>query len=154
MLKKFCPWLGCREIIRASERYCEKHMQAAAEREAQRQAQYDRSTRLARDKQYHNFYLSTEWEKVRGYILARYKGLCVYSYVTHSKIVPAKEVHHIIPLRDDWERRFDVDNLIPLTAAVHGRVEARYKQEKAKVQKELSDILREWEKRIAPTPGE
>lgn len=150
MLKKFCPWLGCNKIIPASARYCEKHTRMAAEREAQRQARYDQSTRLTRDKKYHDFYLSPEWEKVRAYVMARYKGICVYSYVIQSKIAPAKEVHHIIPIRDDWSRRFDVDNLIPLSAAVHGQVEARYRQDKAKAQAELFGVLQEWKRRFNP----
>ena len=50
----------------------------------------------------------------------------VYLYMTQGKIVPADTVHHITPLRDDWNRRLDVNNLMSLHHETHSTIERDY----------------------------
>lgn len=49
-------------------------------------------------------------------------------------------VHHIIPVKDDWSKRYDIDNLIPLSNATHEYIEQTYAQgqrEKIEMQRVL-----------------
>ena len=63
-------------------------------------------------------------------------------------------MHHIIPLKDEWERRLDVDNLIPLTHRVHMQIEKEYREgEKARVQALLFDLKRRYESAVSKCGG-
>ena len=47
-------------------------------------------------------------------------------YVTQGKVIPADTVHHIIPLREDWNRRLDSGNLMSLHHDTHSMIEREY----------------------------
>ena len=68
----------------------------------------------------------------------------VYLYMTKGEIKNADTVHHIIPLRDEWEKRNDLDNLMSLNHETHSMIEQMYKKSKRKVQDELVEMLREF----------
>lgn len=72
-----------------------------------------------RDKKATAFYLSVEWEIVRERAIAHYTGVDIYSYYILNKIEYGHTVHHIIPLKDCWEKRTDKDNLIYLAESNH-----------------------------------
>lgn len=147
MLSKFCAWSGCKEIVPINKLYCDKHTAAAEAQEAQRQSSYDKRVRLTRDKQYHSFYLSPEWERMKQYIHNKYHGLCLYSLYVHDTIVQADAIHHIVPLKDDWSKRLSTGNLIPLGGSVHGMIESGYTHgDKAEMQGKLFNLLQRWEK--------
>ncbi len=141
-LKHICNYPGCSRLVDISQTYCDKHTGCRSER----QSEYDHNVRLRRDALLHHFYDSPEWKMTVQFINANYKGLCLWSYY-HGSIAPAEEVHHIIPLRQAWERRLDVANLIPLTHANHMMVEAEYRRGNAKaMQRELFSLLERWRK--------
>ncbi len=94
-----------------------------------------------RDKRSKAFYCSSLWERTRGAALAADDGIDVYVYMTTGEVIAADTVHHIIPLKDDWERRCDVNNLMSLSHDTHSMIERMYKQNKTKMQKELSEML-------------
>jgi 5-methylcytosine-specific restriction protein A len=145
MLSRFCSWRGCKAIIPISQRYCNAHTPAAGEQEAQRQKHYDKRIRLTRDKQYHAFYKSGEWERMKEYIHDRYHGLCVYSLIENNKIAQADAVHHIEPLRDAWDKRLTTGNLIPLANSIHGMIESEYAHgDKRGMQELLRELLERW----------
>ncbi|CEQ00324.1 HNH endonuclease domain protein [[Clostridium] sordellii] len=56
------------------------------------------------------------------------------------------EVHHIIELKEDWSRRFDMSNLICLCKRCHFYVHKKYRKD-SKSKKEMQDKLRELIKR-------
>lgn len=146
MLNKFCSWSGCKAIIPISQSYCDKHTPTAEAQEAQRQSNYDKRVRLTRDKQYHGFYLSPEWARMKRYIHNKHHGLCVYSLFENNTIAQADAVHHIIPLREAWGKRLDISNLIPLAGSVHGTIESEYAHgDKAGMQDRLFGLLERWE---------
>lgn len=77
-------------------------------------------------------------------VLERDDGIDQYLYSTTGVVVAADTVHHIIPLKDDWSRRVDPDNLISLSAASHAEVEKAYKAggtERMEMQQKLKNIL-------------
>ena len=97
-----------------------------------------------RDRQSKAFYESKEWKRVRDGVLLLDDYIDVYLYVTTGEIVPADTVHHIIPLRDDWSRRCDVNNLISLSQGSHGIIEGLYKDDKRGMQEKLTEMLRRY----------
>ena len=147
-------WKRCRcgELIPQGMKECEK---CAAKREAgqQREAGKHRETGqqaggmsrhmeyniYRRDKQAAAFYISPEWRRLRALILQKYDGLDPYAYAVQHRIMTADIVHHITELDEDWNRRLDPTNLIPLSAGNHGIISALYKREKDK--KETQQLL-------------
>lgn len=82
------------------------------------------------------FYKSTDWKYKRLEILERDKNTCQFFLLNWNdgkhfpdefKIVGAKYVHHIKPLKDYPELCLDDDNLISLSFEAHEIVEDRIK---------------------------
>jgi 5-methylcytosine-specific restriction enzyme A len=133
MLKKICASVGCNAIIPANERYCERHRNA-----------YNREIRRKVDRRYDDFYHSREWRKMQELIMRKYHGLCVYSYIMGHEIIKADAIHHIIELRDDFNNRLNISNLIPVSAEVHSKIRQWYAEDKAKTQTVLHKCLKRW----------
>ena len=69
------------------------------------------------------FYKSKEWKAARREALNRTGGLCQWCYEQRGEIVPADEVHHIIPLTPENINNEDIalnpSRLVPLCHACH-----------------------------------
>ncbi|WP_286680113.1 HNH endonuclease signature motif containing protein [Tepidanaerobacter sp. EBM-49] len=122
MLRKTCP--RCGAIIEMAQTYCEQCQQEADKQKQERQIRYDTEIRYKRDKKYHDFYNSLEWEKVRQAAVARDHALCQDCLKQH-RIKPYDTVHHIEPIKDNWGKRLDLNNLICLCESCH---QERHKQ--------------------------
>ena len=85
----------------------------------QRHREYDR---YSRDQKSKDFYGGKEWEMTRAVVLDVDDGIDVYLYMTQGVIVAADTVHHIIPIKDDWERRVDIDNMMSLSSDTHSMI--------------------------------
>ena len=77
-----------------------------------------------------------------------YSGIDPYAQ-KHGRIEYAFTVHHIVPAKEDPDRFWHLDNLIPLSRASHDEVHGRYRasdEEKRKAQEELRELIRvpEW----------
>lgn len=71
----------------------------------------------------------------------------IYSWYVLGRIEVGAIVHHVIPIKDDYEKRFDIGNLIYLTYENHILIHQIYSQSterKAQMQKELMDLIRRW----------
>lgn len=68
-----------------------------------------------RNKQSDRFYHSAEWKRLSKVVLAKAQYRCAECGGL------AVEVHHIIPVRDDWSKRLDIHNLVPLCTSCHNR---------------------------------
>lgn len=106
-----------------------------------RHKEYDR---FSRDKKSKTFYSGKQWEHARAAALEADDGIDVYVFMTTGEIVPANDVHHIIPLKDDWNKRLDVNNLISLSHATHTEIEQMYKKNKKEIQNILTEMLRKY----------
>lgn len=84
---------------------------------------YDRTKRDKRAKDYYN---SMEWEISRAAAMEADGGIDVYIYMTEGKIVYADTVHHIHPLRQYWDKRADVNNLMSLSSDTHSMIEKNF----------------------------
>ncbi|AMW98441.1 HNH endonuclease [Rummeliibacillus stabekisii] len=108
---KPCNKPGCAKLT--TGRYCEAH----ATQKTNDNRYYDR---YARDQQATKFYHSTAWKKVRKLVIMESHGLCVQCY-EEGKIVLGRVVDHIIPLKEDWSKALDINNLQYLCQACHNR---------------------------------
>lgn len=82
---------------------------------------YNTNTRY--NDKYMEFYHSKEWRNKRKQVLLRDKYLC-QSCLRKGYVNPVKKgqrfyVHHIVELKDDWDRRLDLDNLETVCAKCH-----------------------------------
>lgn len=71
-------------------------------------------------------------------------GIDVYLYMTEGIVVVADMVHHIIPIRDDWNKRLDVDNMMSLSSDTHSMIEQMYKKNKSEMIRKLQEMIKEY----------
>lgn len=64
------------------------------------------------------FYHKTAWRKIREQALHRDHYLC-QECLSHQKITPATEVHHIVPLESDPSLGLELSNLRSLCWSCH-----------------------------------
>ena len=84
---------------------------------------------------FNSFYNSPEWKKLRKQEWKDANGLCEMC-LKNGIITEAREIHHIIPIEQDWNKRFNYDNLIALCPQCHQNVHDRDSQ--------LQKFLRFW----------
>lgn len=140
-------WKRCRcgVLIPQGMKECAACTAGTAKGQKSRHMEYNQ---YRRDRKAAAFYISTEWRKVREYILKLYDGMDLYAYYVQHRIMTADMVHHIVELDEDWKRRLDPINLFPLSNGNHGIISALYKKEETKkqTQKQLQEIIRKhWE---------
>jgi 5-methylcytosine-specific restriction endonuclease McrA len=73
------------------------------------------------DKEVYDFYHSPEWANVRKQVLIRDRNIDQTELMEHGRIIPGNTVHHIVELRNNWNARFELDNLETISPANHNR---------------------------------
>ena len=86
---------------------------------------------------YNSFYQSNEWQNLRNQKFYDADGLCELCK-KNGIIRQGKEVHHIVPIEKDWNKRFDYNNLILLCPDCHNAQHERISP--------LQEFLKDWEK--------
>ena len=114
MLKKICR---CGKVIPYSMKVCNE-CRPKVELERKQNIKYYKQTTYERDSKYNKFYKSREWNKVRQLTIVKDHALCK-DCLDRNIITPYNTVHHIVPIKDDWNKRLDVDNLICLCESCH-----------------------------------
>ena len=92
------------------------------------------------------FYVCNDWRRLREKAIQLYDGIDIYAYYVQHRIMTADMVHHIEEVEDNWNRRLDISNLIPLSNTNHGIISALYKRDKAtkrETQKQLRALIAE-----------
>ena len=79
------------------------------------------------DSDKYEFYHSTEWKRLAQAVKVRDGGVDRYAWQVHHVYQHGRTVHHIIPIEDDWSKRFDMNNLILVSDSSHGEIHARLK---------------------------
>lgn len=110
--KKPCAYPRCPELT--TQRYCDTHNKNATR-------YYDR---VQRDTRSTTFYNSTAWQTVRRQALLRDNNLCQQCF-KEGILKPADMVHHKVEVKDNWELRLDIDNLVSLCNACHNKVHGK-----------------------------
>lgn len=72
------------------------------------------------DGYYDEFYHSSDWQAVRQAVLERDHYLCQVC-MRRGVVKQATTVHHLIPLRADYAKRLDMDNLETICQACHNQ---------------------------------
>lgn len=107
--KRPCGEVSCNTLTR--EGYCEVHKKDSSR-------EYNR---YKRDPRIDGLYKSVPWRKVRSLAIERDNHLC-QRCARHKILRPAKVVHHIIEVKDDWSKRLDIDNLESLCHFCHNQI--------------------------------
>lgn len=111
----------------------------------ERHKEYDK---YSRDKKADGFYHSKEWKITRDTVLTLDCYVDVYAYMEEHRVVAADMVHHIEPLRDNWDKRFDIGNLISLSSDTHSKIEQMYKNDKGGMIEKLNQMVNDFRKEI------
>lgn len=106
-----CNKQGCSNLTR--DGYCEQHKTTKHENNRY----YDKYHRTDRSKQ---FYHSVAWKRAREIIRIRDNGLCQECF-KQKRLTVGTIVDHIIPIKQDWNKRLDEDNLQLLCQACHNK---------------------------------
>lgn len=117
---------------------------------------YKKYRKLRNDKKEQVFYSSGIWIIKRDKIKDKFKGIDIYSYFILGKIEFSSTVHHIEPIKDNWNRRLDDDNLIPLTDSNHRKIHKimdNSEIDKEKIQKILFELVKRFENEILKVGG-
>ena len=134
-IKKFCK---CGAVINAFSRHCDDCVHKYKVHETVRQRQYD----TLRDKKIKEFYSSAKWVDNRNRVVSKFLNLDIYEYYQNNRIVNATTVHHIIPIKDDFSKRLEFCNLIPVSNATHQHIHAIYEHGNSQdMQKLLKNLL-------------
>ncbi|MCK8826394.1 HNH endonuclease [Natroniella acetigena] len=114
-LKTPCNYPRCPKLVEAGQGYCDEHRK-------KRHKQYDKTQR---NKKRAKFYSSARWQKLRDKKIKEYP-LCEYCLEDDETTV-ATEVDHVVPIAEDWGRRFDYENLKSSCHSCHMKKHARDK---------------------------
>ena len=82
------------------------------------------------------FYQSKEWQLLRNQKWVASEGLCEMCRAK-GIIREAKEIHHIEPITENWNKRLDYDNLIALCSDCHNAQHKRISP--------LQKFLKDWD---------
>lgn len=106
-----CNKPGCSQLTRAG--YCEQHKTTKADNHRY----YDK---YQRNKKHDQFYHSAAWKRARDLIRIRDNGLCV-ECLNVKRITVGTIVDHIIPIKQNWNKRLEEDNLQLLCQSCHNK---------------------------------
>lgn len=124
---------------------CGKRLEAGKTCECRKQ-RHKEYYKYSRDKKANAFYDSHNWNRMRQYILDKYDGIDVYSYVMYGHIEQATIVHHIVEFKDDKTQSLVEQNLIPVSVSTHNIIHKAYDTslaDKQAMQATLYECLRQ-----------
>ena len=108
---KPCKYPGCANL--SDQSYCEVHRRAVR---AENNRRYDENNR---DQNMREFYISTEWRKLRQLKLQK-NPMCEICFA-EGRASEAVIVDHILPAREYPDRRLDIENLQSVCMSCHSR---------------------------------
>lgn len=115
MPSRKCNSPRCRKYIDYREVYCEEHKK-------EKNNEYNKQIRNASDfdKEVSKFYKSANWKKTRDIKITR-DPLCE-SCLRNGHVKQAEIIHHLKEVRDDWSKRFEIDNLESVCRSCHNQL--------------------------------
>lgn len=129
----------CHVIISVSSKLCNS---CSEKEELRKKARYKAYDKTRADDRCNKFYKSSCWIRTRVSVLERDNYMCICCYKTTGKVVAGDTVHHILELREDWNKRCDKDNLVTVCASCHKRIHDCYKKDKDSKNKMIEFLLK------------
>jgi hypothetical protein len=151
---RVCKHRGCNNLTRNKYGYCEAHIEGYLKKLEAKKEEYWKNKAKAYDNKRRSspvwkFYKTKQWVKLRDYILTKYNYIDLYMYYKENRIVMADTCHHIEELRDNWSKRLDEGNMIPVSRESHRIIHELYKEKdgknKTKVQEELKEFIKRYQ---------
>lgn len=105
---------------------------------------YKKYSMYRNDKREQKFYNSNEWKEKRLKVISFYNGIDIYELYTTGNVIPGHTVHHIIPLKDEWNKRLVTRNLIYLSEENHKKVHMMLRDDYKGTIKLLDDMITRW----------
>ena len=109
---------------------------------------YAEYNRYRDDDKYNRFYTTAKWNKAKDTVKQRCYGLDIYSLLVDGVIEFGRTVHHIEPLKDNWDKRLDYSNLIYLTEQHHHMVHAQLQDGDYEMTQKLKEVRKKWDKGV------
>lgn len=147
---KLCSYRGCSKIVSPDTKFCEYHQDKYMKKQKERYKDYQRR----RLEDYNEvmsqaFYQSSDWERLKEAVKASFFHIDIFEYYLTGKIVEGETVHHVIEVKEDWNNRFDINNLIYLTQRNHLLIHNKYNKslkDKKKAQQILLGLIEKFSK--------
>lgn len=139
-LKKLCS--KCNKVIKYGTTRCNE---CEAKHNEQKKSDYKYYDLNIRGKDTHDFYNSPAWKKVKKAIRVRDNGGMCVMCMKENRIKFADLVHHIDPIKDNYDKRLSYSNLICLCNKHHKQVHAVYDTNEANksiMQKKLVNMIK------------
>lgn len=115
------PCARCGRAMPYGKSHCDACTAAVQAKQEETRRQSNRRYDRTRDPQVVAFYHTKAWKTLSAATLQRAGYLCEYC----GRAI-ATEVDHVIPLDEDWSRRFDTDNLKATCHGCHDRKHGRF----------------------------
>ncbi|HID0817752.1 TPA: hypothetical protein ACXNW8_003469 [Clostridium botulinum] len=140
MLFKLCPYCGIKVPYDMEDciNKCKE------KRNKLRNKQYDLYNR---DKESTKIYRDKRWLKLTGQCKSKFDGLDIYQLYKYNKIIYGELSHHIIEVKENKDRVFDISNLIYVSNKSHAEIHTAYKkskEDKLAMQVYLFKIVQKW----------
>lgn len=133
---KYCKW--CMETVDIRNHICPSKPKPKVDYKAKRINQNEKTARE------NKFYSSQAWQTIRLSVLVKARYKC-YVAEKLGEIAVASSVHHIEFIGEAWEKRLDIDNLIPISAHYHKLIHKLNINSKEKLEKFIEDLKKEKE---------
>lgn len=120
----------CKTIIPQGNTYCDSCKaivdKAKTERKKVTNARANKKyNKFNRNAEHVRFYQSREWKALRAVKLSQCGYMCE-DCKAKGLITLAVDVHHIVEIADDWDKRLDIDNLRALCVSCHNNRHNRW----------------------------
>lgn len=139
-LYKFCR---CGKKILIENKFCNV---CKAKEDKYARERYKTYAKKRIDKKEQSFYNSERWENKRDFILDKYNHIDIYAFYNTGIITLADTVHHIIEIKEDWEKRLDNFNLFCCNKENHKKIHDLYLTNKEECRKMLLEMNEKYRK--------
>ena len=122
-LLKVCAHPTCNRLVSYGCKYCESHKNT--DKEKMRENKANRT-----DTKEQSFYTSSKWLDLRQVAIHDCYGIDIFKFYTENIIESVEVCHHIIEVKEDWNKRLDINNIICLTEESHQKIHHLYNKSK------------------------
>lgn len=133
---KYCRC--CVKTVEMRNHICPSKPKPKVDYKAKRINQNEKTARENR------FYSSRAWQTMRLSVLLKARYKCWVAEQL-GEIAVANHVHHIEFIGEAWEKRLDIDNLIPISSHYHKLIHKLNINSKEKLDKFIEDLKKEKE---------